>query len=216
LNHIALINRHAQRVVAHLDALAAASAALGKAAIAVCAGWDGRLVVGCLCGNFTLAGGFERNCLAFDAQAIIWLGLALLAAWPAARAGAVALGIALALLIALAGLALLTSLTILASLAILTLLAGLLAGCGLAGLLAGLGLRQLLDRPRQVVERLGGILLALAQSIGALLELIGQLRVVAFDLLGGILQRVRQIIARGLGKLAGLIGQLAQLLRRAG
>ena len=41
---------------------------------------------------------------------------------------------------------------------------------------AGLGLRQLLDRTCQIVERLRGILSALSQSIGALVELIGKLR----------------------------------------
>jgi hypothetical protein len=80
LNHIALIYRHSQRVVAHLDALAAAGAALGEAAVAGRAGWDWRLVVGWLCGDIPFARRFKRHRLAFNAQAIMLPGLALLAA----------------------------------------------------------------------------------------------------------------------------------------
>ena len=82
-------------------------------------------------------------------------------------------------------------------------------------MLAGLGLRQLLDRTRQIIERFSRVLPALPQSIGALVELVGQPRVAAGDLLGGILQRIRQIVTRGLGELASLIGQRTQLLRRS-
>jgi hypothetical protein len=147
LNHIALINRHPQRVIAHLDALVAAGAALGKAAIAARAGWDWRLIDGYLCGNIARARRFERHRLALDPQAAVLRGLALLATRPAGRAGAIALAL-------LRILALLASLTILAGLSILaglTILAGLLAGRRLTvliGLLAGLGLRQLVDRTR--------------------------------------------------------------------
>src|SRR3954454_6900402 len=166
LNHIALINRHPLRVVAHLDTLAAAGAALGKAAIAGRAGWGWWLVVGWLGRNIAFAGGFERHRLTFDAQTVIWLGLALFATRATACAGAVTL--ALVLLLTLPLLAGLSSLT------------GLLAGrwlVGLIGLLAGLRLRQMLDRPREVIKRLGRILPALLQPIGALFELVGQLRV---------------------------------------
>jgi hypothetical protein len=203
LNHIAFIYRHSQRVVAYLDTLAAAGAALGKATIAGRTGRDWRLVVGWLCWDVTFARGFERHRLTLNAQAIVLPGLSLLAARAAAGAAAVALALplllALALLASRASLSILAGLPLLASLSILAILLSWRGLAILAGLLTGLGLGQLLDRPRQVVERLGRILPALPQAIGALVELIGQLRGAALNLLSGILQRIRQLVARRFG-----------------
>src|SRR5262249_18783014 len=130
-----------------------------------------------------VAVGLERERLALDAKAIGRIRLALLAGRPGAgppRPPALAL---LALLFLLVALALLAALTAVRQ-----------------GRLIAL---RLLDRLRQVVERLRRILPAALQPVGAPAQLVGQRRVVRLNAIGRVAQCLGGIAPRGGRQLVG-------------